>query len=335
MITFWKEDYTRATGGSADAGRSFTRTMFFKHGSDDNIVDLIISNRIPEYNDCHPVYTWFCAEEIGEVEVFDDETWSIDITYTARSGNAEPETDPWDLPPQDVTLSSFDQEVAMNEYWNDRTNSWSPFVNSAGTKMLATKIDSLMQLTFTINRKTAQHNSSAIINNSSETVCGIQISRHCGKLLPFTSEYHKVTNPDGSIKYEYVSQKVTIHINPSQAGFRFSFLNVGTLSFDGNGNLSAHYKYRLMRQKSDNPLTVPVAYGTIDQLIAQRQIYVRNGGDVKDFPYEEFTEPLPLTANGELDQGAIAAGANANYSKIEGFHTRPGGWNRYDLPRSI
>lgn len=338
-IQLIRDDITRANGGSKSSGRTFVRTLFYEHNDEATKLDLIISNRIPKWGVCHEVYTWFYVTEVGDVLDFSDNEWYVEITYSDKTNGTgagySPGTKPWDLPPLEVTISPFDHEVAMDEYWDQNTRSWRPFVNSAGTRLIGTKMANYVQMTFTMNKKKATHNSATIINSSAETVCGIDIPAFSGKLLPFTSTIHTVTDAStGKVEYQYVSQTVTIHISGDPNGFAFSVLDVGTLSRNTRGELGAHYRYRVMNNGNDSPQTSPSRIGTIEDVVAQRKIYVSNGGKINDFPFEEYTEPLPL-ANGVLDLNAIAAGQNAVYNKITGYQSRPQSWGKFNLPRKI
>jgi hypothetical protein len=340
-ITLWKDDITSASGGSKDAGKNFVRTLFLRHDRDDTMVDAINSVYMPKWNDCHPVYTAFFVTDIGDVEVFADDVFKIEVTYLNKVDSTEPvsaETKPWDLPPQDVNISTFDKEIAMTKYWDNDKKKWRTLLNSAGVRISATKVVTVAQLSFTMNVKSKssipQLNAAYLYNSNAETVCGIKIPAYCGKLLPFNATLHSVTDSStGKIKYEYWSIGVTVQIilptgDEGNENWSFSYLDIGTLVRDKGGNLGAIYKFRDAVKKEDLS-TAKVIYGSIDELTIQRSKWDKS--DIANFPYEEITEPMPLN-DGKLYLEAINS-PDVPYGKIIGFDSRPASWSKFDLPK--
>lgn len=342
MIELTRDDITSASGGSKDSGKSFVRTLFLRHDPDDTMVDAINSVYMPKWNDCHPVYTAFFVTDIGDVEVFSDDTFKIEVTYSNKVDSSEPvsaETEPWNLPPQDVNISTFDKEIAMTKYWDNDKMKWRTLLNSAGVRISATKVVTVAQLSFTMNVKkkssVPQLNAAYLYNAYPETVCGIYIPKHCGKLLPFNATLHSVTDSStGKIKYEYWSVAVTVQIilptgDEGNENWSFSYLDVGTLVRDKDGNLGAIYKFRDATKKEEVK-TAKVIYGSIDELTIQRSKWDKS--DIANFPYEEITEPMPLN-DGKLYLEAMNAQGDVPYGKITGFDSRPASWSKFDLPK--
>ena len=348
MIELIRDDITSASGGSKDSGKSFVRTLFLKHEPDDTMVDAINSDYMPKYREVHPTYTAFKVTDISEVQTFSDDTWYINVTYTNSIETGEPvapDTEPWDLPPQDVNISTFDKEIAMTRYWDNNKMEWRTLLNSAGVRISATKVVTVTQLSFTMNVKkkssVPQLNAAYLYNAYPETVCGTYIPPYCGKLLPFNATLHSVTDSStGKIKYEYWSIDVTVQIilpsgdNKAIDGdkefenWSFSYLDIGTLVRDKEGNLGAIYKFRNATKKEELS-TAPVIYGSIDELTIQRSKWDKS--DIANFPYEEITEPMPLK-DGKLYLEAIKS-PDVPYGKITGFDSRPASWSQFDLPK--
>ena len=343
MIELTRDDITSASGGSKDSGKSFVRTIFFKHDNTDTMVDCINSAYMPQYRQVHPTYTAFKVTDISEVQTLSDDTWYIDVTYTNSIETGEPvapDTAPWKLPPQDVKISTFDKEIAMKRYWSTTENKWKPLCNSAGIPIQATKTVTVGCLSFTMNEKkkgsAPYMNAGYLYNANTETVCGIKIPPLCGKLLPYSATLQTVTDPGtGKIKYEYYSLDITIHFilptgDEGNESWQFSLLDVGTLVRDEQGNLGAIYKFREAAGKNDIA-TAHVKYGTIDELMAQRAKWDKS--DMANFPYEEITEPMPLRG-GKLYLDAInSTDGSIQYDTIDGIDSRPASWNSFDLPK--
>lgn len=342
MVQFSKDDITSASGGSRDSGKTFVRTLFFTHDQSDTMVDVINSAYMPKWNDCHPVYTAFFVTDIGEVQTLSDTEWYIEVTYSNKIDSSEivpEETPPWNLPPQNVSISTFDKEIAMTRYWDPKRKRWRDLLNSAGCRIVAGKTVTVGSLSFTMNEKKKSSipslNAAYLYNSSTETVCGIKIPAYCGKLLPFSANLHSVTDSStGKIKYEYYAIDVTIHFilptgDDGNENWMFSLLDIGTLFRDDDGNLGALYKFREATSKSDLA-TAPVKYGSIDALTIQRNKWT---DDLASFPYEEITEPIPLN-DGKIYLEAIqSTDGSVPYGKIEGFDSRPASWSKFDLPK--
>lgn len=340
MIELTRDDITSASGGSKDSGKSFVRTLFLRHDPDDTMVDCINSAYIPAWNDCHPVYTAFFVTDIGEVQTLSDDEWYIEVTYSNKldsgSSPVPNETKPWNLPPLDFKIHTFDKQIAMTKYWDQKEKKWKQLLNSAGTPISAKKTVTVGVMSFTMNEKKGNSipslNASYIFNSSAETVCGIKIPAFCGKLLPFSAFLHTVNDSStGKVKYEYYAIDITIHFilptgDEGNESWEFSMLDIGTLCRDSQGNLGAVYKFFDAKSKEDlKPENV--VYGPMESLILFRDAWT---GEDKDYPWEEITEPVPLN-KGEVDYEAMRG--EKPYNTIDGFESRPGSWNRFNLPR--
>lgn len=343
MVKFTREDITSASGGSKDSGKKFVRTLFFHHDPDDTMVDCINSSVMPDYNDCHPVYTAFYVTDIGDVQVHSDSEWYVEVTYSNKIeaiDKISKETEPWNLPPQNVSITTFDKEIPMKMYWNLKRKKFEPLLNSAGVPITATKTVTVGTLSFTMNVKKKSSlpvlNYSYTYNAETETVCNIKIPPLCGKLLPFGAKLHTVTDSNtGKTKYEYYSIDVTIqYILPTgdegNESWAFAMLDVGTLCRDKDGNLGAIYKFRKARNKNELS-TAPVVYGSIDELIIQRSTW--NNGDMASFPYEEITELMPLNDGKLYMEAILSTDGSVPYGKIEGLDSEPASWSKYNLPK--
>ena len=207
----------------------------------------------------------------------------------------------------------------------------------------------IVRLTFTLNYK---HKAGVILpapldfmfNSKPEKVCNYNIPPYAGKLLPFTTTLHTVYASNGTtVKYEYESADIAVEIMLDDTWINWT-LNTGTIALweqtiGGKKVMvpGATYKYREIstynkETYADDLLKAKIKFGSLAQMIAQRQKFIKNGGQGNDFPYEEFTEEMPFKKDGTLYTDALLEPAKHEYLQIGGFLREGQSWAKYNLP---
>lgn len=350
-----KDDIVPGNGLDSSGKQTFIRKMGVAYEEGDTVVDLQESNFFPSVGSVHPTYTQWTLESIATPEVVSDpkEIW-YDCTYS-RGGNSggggssdSKNTPPWDLGPQEFQSNTFDIMIPVKRIFKPRDiggdGEWHDYTNSAGAPLLREMPVPVKQIAFVMNYKHREGRSPESVekytyNSKAEKVCNETIEPYCGKLLPTSSTLHTVYENDGkTIKWQYDSVRYTIQVNGMT--WKISDLNVGTYCVWTNSK-GEKYKgpvYKYPNWTSGDIATASPTFGSMEQLIAMRKKYLaaNQNNKTSDFPWDEFTEPVPLNDDGTLDlKSLLNKDGNAQYKRIEGFDMEGESWNKYDLPSKI
>lgn len=346
-----KDGIIPGNGLDSSGKQTFIRKMGVTYEEGDTVVDLQESNFFPSVGSVHPTYTQWTLESISTPIVNDvpREMW-FDCTYS-RGGNSEKkekDTPPWELGPQEFQTNTFDIMIPVKRIFKPRDiggdGEWHDYTNSAGAPLLREMPVPVKQISFVMNYKHRKGRPPESVekytyNSKKETVCNEKIEPYCGKMLPTSSTLHTVYENDGkTIKWQYDSVRYTIQINGNT--WKISDLNVGTYCI-WEKNTDTKYKgpvYKFPDWKEGDITTASPTFGSMEQLIETRKKYLAADANNKssDFPWDEFTEPVPLNDDGTLDLKALLnKDGKAEYKRIEGFDSEGESWNKYDLPSKI
>jgi hypothetical protein len=352
------DETTKILGSSSSGESSFVRVMRF-HVPDGDPVRLITTpGMLPQIGSAHPNHSKFICRAIGPSEYEGEDVYRVEVTYRYTASNLKismgrggsnvyeynEETPPWDLPPQNFRESFIDMEIPVTEWYEFYGNKYElvSFENTAKQKFEETTTVQIQVLEFDVNFKNEVAKSKMargyIINSGAEEVCGINIGKHQGKLLPMSRNHYVVyeSNTSGNVKWEYDTVHVTIHILPLEHGWEHRVLNVGNQVLWKKENekyvLGGVFRYNKLVKATDTILTTETVFGDISEVIEQRSVYIKNGGKPENFNYEQLEGPFPLDRNGCLDVDGLKTGG---YIKLAGFFTKPESWAQYDLPKEL
>lgn len=350
------QDDTKFTGIGSDGKRTAKRIMIFSYESGDDTMTLGESALLPSINDLHPTYTAWAVQDIGEPEFFDTpRRFKVEITYVLqtmpysgvwfKSRNKKP----WELGAQDFQQSTYDIErplltifrpANMASYTDDAYGAITgtiDLLNTAGDRIIATEQIPVKRLSFKLHYRHTSGSSAPVndaysYNSLQIKVCNITIPPYAGKLLPFTTTLNTVYKADGTtVDYQYDTAQITIDILIGDT-WKKEFLNVGTQAVFADGSKGALFRYHLLSGPNDMPSADNVEYGSWEDVVKQRQIYLGAGGKGANFPYEEMTEPFPLDQDGAFD---LAAFEDKEYLKVRGYPKEGEDWSRFNFPQTI
>ncbi len=353
------DEISRLLGASSSGESSFIRTMRFHVPNGDPVALITTKGMLPQIGSAHPNHSKFICRAIGQSEYEGQDVYRVEVTYRYSANNLKisigtggsgvheysDDTPPWELPPQNFRESFIDMEIPVTEwFFVDDSGSYTagPFENSARQPIEETTTVQIQVIEFDINYKKEVSNSkmakSYIINSAAEEVCGINIGKHQGKLLPMSRNHYVVyeSNTSGNVKWEYDTVHVTIHILPLKDGWEQTRLDVGNQVLwkqgDGTFVLGGVFRYNKLEKKEDTILNTKIVFGDIASVIEQRSKYIKNGGKPENFNYEQLEGPFPLNEEGGLDESAMKSGT---YPTLSGFFTKPESWAQYDLPKEL
>lgn len=371
-ITLLKED-TTFEGMGSDGKRTAIRHMVFDYSpAKDSQMDLANSELLPSLHDVHPDYAGWRAESISKPEYFDNPPrYIVDVTYSFNSndnglGYYNKEKKPWDDPYNNIQISAYDKEITAKQWFDAATGEPTLIANTAGDAIPVTDTINMFRITFQKNYKSKKNKlvfdmmESYSLNDQDIQVFGMTIRAYCGKLLPFSIEKHVVVDGKGKEKYVYDTVNFTIEVAPynedlSLYGWKKTFLNVGTRArfYDPESReyyVSRIYSFRKIEKynRATYPADIAQAelvYGSLQDLITARQKFMSSSKEATSslFPYEEVTEPMPLTTAGTEDAtepsmpGMIDLNAleTKKYGTIAGYMRKGESWAKYGFPRRL
>ena len=289
---------------------------------------------------------------------------------TSISGSVSADAKPWELGPQNYQESTYEIQVPVKKLWQPKdltigyrsdgtpvkgSGKWIDCRNTAGSPLVLMDTKTVFRMSFTLNYKhkagdtTKMHNDYSF-NENEEQICNFKIPRYSAKMLPFSTSMHTVYASNGKdVKYEYDSVNVTIEVMMDYSWIQY-LLNVGTLALfpdpkDENRKIpGAVYKYKNITKFNkktidEDYVKAETKFGPVEDVIRARAKFLKSAGEDNEsearnwFPFEEFTEQLPLLMDGTLDEEAIKDPVNNPYTMLAGFTRKGRSWSVYNLPR--
>lgn len=324
-------------GTSGDGSTTFERIIIYEG---DSMMEIASSKLYPQRGTRHPENTVFYLDTI-DVEQIGNKNRRVQarakLTYSNGSALVRDFTgDPWDLGAQNVRLTPVSEQKPLLKLYNELGEE-KELKNGAGMPILAETSSFYYELSF---KYCVRANSSGefdgneepVLNKGTEKVAGIRIPARCGLLMPLSADLmteHEGANDE--VKRRYWEVQAVIKIKSST--WEKKFLNVGTMAVfkDGDGPQQI-YEFNKLTGPDDVASIQNAAYGPIATVLKYRKQFIANGGDAQNFPYDEITEPLPLTAEGHIFTEALIDPKNNKYQTISGYEFVPSSWNKYDLP---
>ncbi len=155
-------------------------------------------------------------------------------------------------------------------------------------------------------------------------------------LMPMNAAYVADVDDDGEIYRRYWKMSATILENDRT--WQRKVLNVGTLARLKEGEAPRPiYQYSpwLPKNSADQNARIPPRFGSIDDVIAAQKAYEESGKNEKGItiPYNEITEPMPLTDKGLLFQAAIEDPMKNPYIELVYYEYPPTSWAQWNLPK--
>lgn len=263
--------------------------------------------------------------------------------------------DPWDLGATNVQLgTAHDQKPLTKSYGADSGKLTEQPTNTAGDILPVDSSRNYQVLRFEYCIKGEDppgRNFIPFINKSSEKVAGIDIPKHCGKLMPLSGTYIVEYDDDGEEKRKYWRMQAEIYIknekecSPSNlvvggntSPWAIELLNVGTRARFGNNQMpDTIWRYYEPQDNEINESSKPI-YGTAAMAVAAKKKFIDSlPADKKknppNFPITEVTEPLPLDKDGKLATGLMEAGNdNRKYLVVAVFDCPTASWSGFDMP---
>jgi hypothetical protein len=312
----------------------------------DNMAEIASSNIIPKNDSRHPLNSSFVLtnrqfERVGNVGR--KVQAQVTLTYSNAGEVAEDNKDPWDLDAQNVQISYNTEPTPLLEGYK-KNGEKIQLLNSAGSRLLIEGQSIIRQISFMFCVKAkksgeAPINNRAIINSSAETVAGYSFAAFTAMLMPMNASFVQDVNDDGEIYRRYWQIEAVILEN--EKTWQRKALNVGTMAkFSTTKPAQPIYQYTPWTSDSDaeNMLVKP-KFGSIDDVIAAKNAYANNFPDSEKqsrfdmLPYQEITEPLPLTVDGKVYEQALVDPKNNPYLVVPYFETKPANWSQWNLPK--
>ena len=272
---------------------------------------------------------------------------SVNLTYSdesdADSLEEDADKEPWELGAQNVQVSYSTEPIPLkNGYLLE--GDLIQLRNTAGRQLLLEGYNTIRQISFIFcvkARKTGEApiNDSEIINSKTETVAGYTFEPYQAKLMPMNATFVPETDDNGNTTRSYWQIEAVIMEN--KRSWLREALNVGTMAkFSADKPSQPIYQYTPWEHEDDtqNIITKP-KFGSIDDVIAAKLKYSNlfAASDKQSrfdmLPYQEITEPLPLTQDGKVDEQALIDPENNPYFKIPFFETKPASWSQWGLPK--
>ena len=340
------EDYSISADGS-----SVTR---IKYVEGESLKDIVDSGLLPGYRSVHPVFRQMRLEsgnfeQTGNTDGKIQGIWTGNYSTPSNSGGgssgASDDTDPWELDAQEFRKSPFPVERPLKYGYNAKGERIQ-LLNSAGCQLELTGEIHGTQYTFVFyTKKEPKVPSEPVINSSSITIAGENFPQYSALLYP--PEVNHIVDRDdkGEILRSYYEIPVTIRTLPG--GWMEKPLDIGTLArFGDDPTPQPIYKYHPWTSKDESEnMKVRPAFGSIQDVLAAKRKYaeVMSGGSdtssdayksaYKELPYDEMTEPLPLTPDGKVYVEAMTDPAKHPYNTIDHFKFQLVNFSQYNLPK--
>ena len=310
----------------------------------DSIIEIATSKAIPQPDSRHPYDSTFKLinrnfEQVGNVGRRVQSR--ITLTYSNEGNVDDGKKQPWELDAQNVQVG-YTTEPSPLLYGYNREGIRLQLLNSAGSRLLIEGQSIIRQISFTFCVKDGRSgeapiNNAAIINKSSEKAAGYTFEKFCAMLMPMNANFIQDVDDEGEIYRRYWQIEAVILENNNS--WEREALDVGTMAVFKDGE-AAQPIYQYTPWTSLDPtknLGIAPTFGSIDDVL-RAKIRLANSGSSSDWnknfdslPYSEVTEPLPLI-NGRVYIEAIKNPQAYPYKKGAYFESKPGSWNKYDLP---
>lgn len=317
----------------------------------DSITDIVLSTLLPQVGSRHPERTGFYLESVGEFSKSGNKDRGVQalvplvyVNTISPSSAMHFGGEPWELGAQNVQISFIERQVPLISGTGIDGTTIVQALNSAGCQILAETTETVMVLSFmfSVKAKTTNDwnsNMFPVINKTTETVAGITIPEHMGKLLPMSANYVVEYESNGTtVKRRYWNYNAQIQISAS--GWAKKLLDVGTMAkFKNEDGILRKYPeniYKYTPWNSTNMtqnMKIAPKFGNIDAVIKAMKEYWAATGGTDRIPYEEVTEPMPLRADGTIYEEALENPLLYPYREIELYDCEIGSWNSYNLPR--
>lgn len=330
----------------SDGYRVITKKFVFRGNIGETLTtaDVLTNAQFPQRHSAlseNPVFKMDTATVSRDGEI--PPTFTATARYTTREssstdrdGNAiNSDTPPWKLPVTDLTVSFPEIKEPFDYALDDDGEAKTPVVNSAGDRILMETTRHLVQYQFSYNVRLKRANATFlqdVVNKDAEKILGIAIAPKTALLKPV--EWRKLVTMDnsGKIKWEYWQLNVSFMVNTR--GWWRRALNVGTRAKFKQEMSEPIYQYYPWTSKDPAAqMTVKPTFGSIADVIQARRTYADNGGNFSDLPYNEVSEPLPLTQDGKVYLDAIMNPAENRYLEWRFREYPEVSWAVLDLPK--
>ena len=338
IITHKAEDISASTSGDVT---TISRRMRVEG---DSLMEIVQSSKIPKKDSRHPANSTFQVTEVqfepsGNLGRRVQAT--INITYS-NEGNVggDGDKDPWELDASDVNVNYTTENVPLL-YGYNKNGDLRQMLNKAGLRLEVQTQHYLRQITFSFAVKAkssgeAPTNNRPFINKDSVKAAGYTFAPYEAMLMPMNAAYVADVDDDGEIYRRYWKMSATILENDRT--WQRKVLNVGTLARLKEGEAPRPiYQYSpwLPKNSADQNARIPPRFGSIDDVIAAQKAYEESGKNEKGItiPYNEITEPMPLTDKGLLFQAAIEDPMKNPYIELVYYEYPPTSWAQWNLPK--
>lgn len=313
------------TGGGSESKdrRAHTRLFIIECSASTDNTSTIFNARsigpdiLPRANDSFPGDNAAKCTNVS-IKRLSEKLWEATCSYeysgdTITTESTEDEIDPWNLPPFNISVTSYGvNEAASKAYDTDdaQDNPTINILNSAGDQFnppLST-VKRVAVIKFSYNLKTFSLNWPLeyidTVNKESVCVLGVSIPAQTAMMQNLEGQRLSVKNSDGDVDYYW---QINVEIAVSKTGFDHEVLNAGFHCIDGEGI----YEIGICRDGgTDDGKMVPI---TSDY---------KNNKNVLP-----VTEPQLLNDDGELStDGAHYLTFVLNYPKS---------WNSLCLPKNL
>lgn len=334
--------------GSSDKNTSTIESELIVEA--DNIAEAIASSIVPQYGARHPSNARLrlvsrSFEPVGNVgrrvQLSVKLTFSDESDATTLAVDAD--KDPWDLDAQNVQVS-YSTEPFPLKYGYDTDGSLCQLKNSAGSRLLIEGQNTIRQISFMFCVKAkksgeAPINDVEVINSTTETVAGYTLKPYHAKLMPMNATFVNEVDENGRDKRSYWQIEAVILEN-NKTWLRKA-LDVGTMAkFAPDKPAQPIYQYTPWTSTNDGEnMLIKPKFGSIDDVIAAKKAYSDKFADSEKqsrfdmLPYQEITEPLPLTEDGRVYEQALIDPENNEYNVVAYFETKPASWSQWNLPK--
>lgn len=313
-----------------------------------NMTEIATSLLVPQPESRHPknsnfVLTNRSFEQVGNVgrEV----QAQVTLTYSNNGNVGDGDKDPWDLDAQNVQVGYTTEPTPLLNGFDKQGNKFQ-LLNSAGSRLLIEGQNIIRQISFTFCVKDGKSgeaplNNRAIINSKSERAAGYKFDPFTAMLMPMNATFIQDVDEYGEIYRRYWQIEAVIMENSKT--WERQALDVGTMAlFEGMEYPQPIYQYTPWRYPDPGAnIGIQPLFGSIDDVIRAKTSYADmvSPGNATEWaknydlvPYNEITEPLPLI-NGKVYTNAIKDPLTYPYGYIPYFETKPGSWNKYNLPK--
>ena len=354
-------EYAKDTSISIDSGgTTVTREKMIFAASIQEIHD---ENLLPQKGSRHPNFSNLRLDSCsftptgnadGGVQGVCTATYKSKSTSFSSSGGKE--KDPWDLGVQNLSSQPFVVQHPLLDIIDSASGKKTRLLNSAGCPIEATTDVYGIEYSFVFaTKKRPPSPQNPVVNASFVRIGGELIPAFCGMLMPFSLS--RIVDRDDSGKELRTYWEVSASIRCINGTWARKFLDVGTLARfpsvagdgqdSGGGNPQPIYKYfNWASVEEDEKFTVRPSFGSLIHVIAAKAAYAKkiSGSDTRtdkwrqafnELPYEEVTEPLPLTATGEVFYNAMVDPINYPYLTKEGLEYDLADFEQYNIPTKL